>query len=185
MRKPFSISKKFALVFTILAIGLAAVPASGALAAGSASGSTPPANDTLSSVRLEIMWARAQRVYDRQGFLLSLTGAVISRVQGLIDRATTNGWDFSAVQTALNTFEAVLPAANTAHLPGAGIIAGHNGFTPEGKITDRATAINTINALVQVLQNTRSAMNGTGAALKEAIKTFRANHPATQVTPTP
>jgi hypothetical protein len=185
MRKLFSFSKKFALVFTILAIGLAAVPASGALAAGLSSASTPPANDSLSSFRLEKMWSRAQRVYDRQGFLLSLTDGVISRAQNLIDRATANGWDFSAVQTALNAFESVIPAANAAHLPGAAIIAGHNGFSPEGKVTDRGAAIDTINSLVQVLQNTRSAMKGTGAALKEAVRTSRAAHPETQVTPTP
>jgi hypothetical protein len=185
MRKISSFSKKFALLFTILAIGVAAVPVSGALAAGLSSGSTPPANDSLGGVRLEKMWARAQRVYDRQGFLLSLTGGFISRVQGLIDRATANGWDFSAVQVALDAFEVVIPAANTAHLPGAAIIAGHNGFSPEGKVTDRPAAIATINALVQVLQNTRSAMNGTGAALREAVRSLRANHPETQVTPTP
>jgi hypothetical protein len=185
MRKLFSFSKKFALVFAILAIGLAAVPASGALAAGFKTGNTPPANDSLSNGRLDKMWARAQRVYNRQGFLLSLTGGFISRVQVLIDRATANGWDFSAVQSALNAFEEVIPAANTAHEPGAAIIAAHNGFGPDGKVTDRTAAIATINSLAQVIQNTRSAMNGTGAALKEAVRTFRANHPATQVTPTP
>ncbi len=50
MRKLFSFSKKFALVFAVLAIGLVAAPASGALAAGLSSGSTPPANDSLAMV---------------------------------------------------------------------------------------------------------------------------------------
>ena len=82
------------------------------------------------------------------------------------------------MQTALNAFTSVIPAAQTAHAQGAVIISSHNGFDSSGKVTDRTTAIETVKALAQVLKDTRTAMNGTGKALHEAAKAFRdAHHP--------
>ncbi len=185
MRQLISFTKKFALVTLILAVGLAVIPSSAAFAAGLPNGTTPLTNEIVSNVRLEEIWARSQRVYDRQGFLLSLTNGLIAKVQNLIDRAEAKGWDTSAIQTALNAFDSVIPAANAAHLPGAAIIASHDGFNLEGMVTDRNAAIETVKSLVQVLKYTRTVMNGTGLALRDALKTFRDAHPSNQVTPTP
>jgi len=176
MRQPFSFFKTFALVILVLAVGLAVLPISSALAAGPQDIATPPSNPPANNVRLELAWARAQIVYQRQGYLLSLVDGVLTRVQILIDRANSKGWDTSSVQAALDAFNAVIPAARAAHLPGAAIIASHVGFDSNGKVTDRAAAIDTTKSLVQVLKNTRTAMNGTGRSLREAVKTFRDAH---------
>jgi hypothetical protein len=185
MRILFSFSRKFTLAILILAFGLALIPASSAFAAGSSSGITPPANDTIGNGRLERMWAHAKRVYDREGFLLSLTDGFITRVQNLIDRAKTNGWDVSAVQSALNAFDSVIPAASAAHLPGAAILTGHAGFDSQGKVADRTAAIGSINSLEQVIRDTHAAMNGTGKALKDAVRAFREAHQSDQTTVSP
>lgn len=180
MRKLFSSSRKFTLAVLILALGLAFIPASSTFAAGLISGTIPPANDTIGNARMERMWAHAKRVYDREGFLLSMTDGFITRVQNLIDKAKSNGWDVSVVQSALNAFDSVIPAASAAHLPGAAIITSHAGFDLQGKVTDRTAAIGSINSLVQVIKDTHTAMNGTGKALKDAVKAFHEAHPSAQ-----
>ena len=176
--------KKFALAVLVLAIGLAAFPLTGVSAAASKDVSTPPANQVRINTRLETLWAREQAVYKREGNLLAKANDFIAKVQVLIDKANGKGWDTSAVQAALNAFSAVIPAAQATHDNGSAIITSHAGFGPDGKVTDRTTAIATVKALAQVLKDTRTAMNGTGKALREAIKTFREAHPKPGI-PTP
>jgi hypothetical protein len=159
--------KKFALVALVLSIGLVALPAASASAAS---------NQAVGSTRLEQIWARAQTVYQRQGDRLDKAGEFLAKAQSLIDRASQKGWDTSAVQATLNAFAAIIPAAQVANNPGAAIIASHNGFNANGKVTARAAAIETVKSLGQVLKDTRAAMNGTGQALREAVKAFRNAH---------
>ena len=185
MRQPFSFFKKFALVIAVLAVGLAVLPNSGAFAAGSQDVTTPLSNPPVNKVRLQLTWARAQIVYQRQGYLLSKVDGVLTKVQVLIDWANNKGWDTSSVQVALDAYNAVIPAARAAHLAGAAIIASHVGFDSNGKVTNRTAAIDTIKSLVQVLKDTRTAMNGTGQALKEAVRTFREVHQPVQGPVTP
>ena len=174
--------KKTALAVLVLALSLAALPAVGASAAGLPDQSTPPAN-LPSKSGLEHAWARVQATYQRQGTRLEKADEFIGKVQSLIDKASQKGWDTSAVQVALNAFTAVIPAAQTAHDPGAAVISSHSGFDGSGKVTDRSAAIESVKALVQVLKDTRTAMNGTGKALREAVKTFREAHHPGQGTP--
>ena len=172
--------KKFALAALVLAIGLAVLPAASASAAGLQDPTNPPNNQPAANgARLERAWARAQAVYQRQGNRLDRADAFIAKIQTLIDKATAKGWDTSAVQAALDAFNAVIPAAEAAHAPGAAIIASHNGFDADGKVTDRAAAIDSLKALVQVIKDTHTAMNGTGQALRDTIKAFRAAHKPT------
>jgi len=195
--------KKLVLSVLVLAIGLAALPAAGVAAAGlqdetaslinhSANGITvnptikfPFQNGAQDNERLEIIWDHLQDIYQRQGNRLAKADDFIARVQTLIDKANLKGWDTSAVQAALDAFAAVIPAAQAAYNPGAAIIAGHNGFNPAGKVTDRDEAIQTVKALTQVIKNTRAAMNGTGQALLEVIKAFREAHRPADSTSTP
>ena len=111
--------------------------------------------------RLEQIWVRAQTAYQRQSNRLAKTDEFLAKAQSLMDKANQKGWDTSTFQAALNAFAAVIPAAQSAHDPGAAIIASHNGFDADGKVTDRAAAFKTVKALSQVLKDTRTAMNGT------------------------
>lgn len=181
MLKMNALLKKIALAVLVLAIALAVFPISGASAAGLNSQTNLPAGNP----RLEKLWARQQHVYQREGTRLENSSQHIARAQALIDKAKAKGWDTSAVQTALNALSAVIPAAQAAHNPGAAIIASHAGFDAAGKVTDQTTAIATTKALAKVLQDTHTAMNGTGKALREATKAFRAAHPRPTTPPTP
>jgi hypothetical protein len=190
MSKLIPFFKKFALAALVLGIELAALPAASASAAGLQDQTTPPANGVVpvpaqDNTRLELIWVRTQTAYLRQGDRLAKASDFISKVQTLIDKANQKGWDASGVQAALNALAAVIPAVQAAHDPGAAIIASHNGFDANGKVTDRAAAIETVKALSQVLKDTRTAMNGTGQALREAVKAFRDAHKPVQVPTTP
>jgi hypothetical protein len=170
--------KKIALAVLVFAIGLAAIPAVGASAAGLPTQSTPPPANQPGTSGLEQAWARVQASYLRESARLGKANEFIGKVQSLIDKANLKGWDTSAVQAALDALTAVIPAAQTAHDPGAAIISSHNGFDASGKVTDGAPAIETVKALAQVLKDTRTAMNGSGKALHEVVKAFRdAHHP--------
>ena len=185
MYKLIPFFKKFALVVMVLATGLAALPANGTAAAGLTDPTTPPANRAANGARLEHAWAHAQAAYQRQGYRLAKTSDFIARAQIRIDNAKQKGWDASPVQAALDAFAAVIPAAQAAHDPGAAIIASHNGFDADGIISDRTAAIATVKALGQVLKDTRLAMDGTGQALREAVKAFRDAHKPTQAPTNP
>ena len=178
MFKISALFKKTALAVLALAIGLAVLPVAGASAAGL---NDPTPN--LDNTRLERVWEREQNIYEREGDRLENASTFISRVQALIDKANGKGWDTSAVQAALNALAAVVPAVQAAHAPGAAIISGHAGFDANGKVLDRTTAIATAKSLAQVLKDTRIAMNGTGRALREAVRAFRDAHPRPNTAP--
>jgi hypothetical protein len=181
MSKLIQFFKHFALAVLVLVIGLTTLPAAGASAAGLQDETTLLANN----MRLEQIWARVQIVYQRQGDRFAKADQFIAKAQTLIDKASQKGWDTSAVQAALDAFAAVIPAAQAAHDPGAAIIASHNGFDADGKVTDRNAAVEAVKSLCQVLKDTHSAMNGTGRALREAIKVFRTAHRPTPAPVTP
>jgi hypothetical protein len=181
MFKMTTLFRKIALVVLVVTVGLAAFPFAGASAA-SLNGQTAPQPDNS---RLEKTWAREQAIYRREGTRLANSSNFIARIQILIDKANQKGWDTSSLQAALNSFSAVLPAVQAAHASGAAIIASHAGFDSNGKITDRSAAIATVKSLGQVLKDTRTAMNGTGKALRQAIKTFRHAHPRPTTPPVP
>jgi hypothetical protein len=172
--------KKIVPVVLVLATGLAAIPFTGAAAAGlNVQTNVPPDN-----TRLENIWVREQATYQIQSNNLADASTFIARVQALIDKAKGKGWDTSGVQAALNALSAVIPAVQAAHDPGAAIIASHAGFDATGKVTDRANAIATAKSLAQVLKDTRTAMDGTWKALREAFQAFRQAHPKPAATPT-
>jgi hypothetical protein len=185
MFKITDLFKKFMLSALALAMGPAVFPLTGVSAANLGDGSTPPANQARGTLRLESIWAHEQLVYQRQGDQLGRVDAVVSWVQDLVDEANARGGDTSAIQAALDAFSSVIPAAQSVHESGATIITNHAGFDVNGKVTDRATAFQTAQSLNQVLKDTRSAMNGTGQALRDAIRAFRQAHRPTLATTTP
>ena len=171
-----SLFKKVLLAVSVFALGLAFIPVSGASAAGLNDDTNPPASVQSAVTRLERAWKHQQFVFTRQGRLLDKADEFIARVQTAIDKANEKGWDTSLVQVALDAFASVVPLAKSAHVEGVEIIASHAGFDGNGKVTDRVLAAATVKSLTLVIRNTRSAINGTGMALREAIREFRQLH---------
>ncbi len=173
--------KKTILFVLVTVLGLAAMPFVSVSAAGQYDPTPPPAErGQISNERLERVWARQIRIYERMGY----TDEFVERVQKLIDRAKANGKDVSAVQAALDAFEAALKDAHPIYESANGIVNSHQGFDSNGKVTDPQKAQETVKAMREKFKEIKDAMNGTGKALREAIKAFREANPRPQPTPT-
>jgi len=131
----------------------------------------------VSNERLERIWARQLRIYERLGIGFDRSDDFVDRVQTLIDKAGANGKDVSAVQTALDAFEAALKDAYPVYEGGKGIVNSHQGFDNDGKVTDAEKAKETIQTMREKLQEIKNAMDGTGRALRDAIRDFREANP--------
>jgi hypothetical protein len=172
--------RKTILLALVAVLGLAAMPFVSASAAGEYD-PTPPPDKQISNERLERVWARQLRIYERMG----RTDEFVERVQKLIDRAKVNGKDVSAVQAALDAFKAAAKNAQPIYESVKGILNSHQGFDSNGKVTDPEKAKETVKAIHEKFKEIRETMNGTGKALHEAIKAFREANPRPQRTPTP
>ena len=171
--------RKTILLALVAALGLAAMPFVSVSAAGEYD-PTPPPQGKISNERLERVWARQLRIYERMG----RTDEFVERVQKLIDRAKENGKDVSAVQAALDAFKAAVKDAQPIYESIKGIINSHPGFDSNGKVTDPEKAKETVKAMHEKFKEIRETMNGAGKALHEAIKAFREANPRPQPTST-
>lgn len=169
--------KKTILVALIAALGLISLSAFSVSAAGlSAPTALAQQQTQLTNERLEQIWARQLRRYERMG----RADEFIERVQKLIDRAEANGKDASAVQAALDAFAAAVKEAHPVYESMKGIVNSHQGFDDNGKVTDPAKAKETVQSMHEKFQEIKTIMNGTGRDLREAIKAFREANPRPQ-----
>jgi hypothetical protein len=171
--------KKTILLALIAALGLASLPLVNVLAAGQNDPASLPT--LITNDRLELVWARQLRVYNRMGHIDQL----IERAQRLIGRAKENGKDVSAVQAALDAFETQWKVAKPTYESIKGIINSHQGFDANGKVTDTGRAKATVMEMRDKFKEIRATLNGTGKALREAITAFREANPRPQPTATP
>ena len=167
----------FALVAALATLGVASLPFATVSALG-ADDPKPP-QSAVSNERLEKVWARQLRMHERIG----RTDAFITRIQSLIEKAQSKGKDVSAVQAALDAFADAAKDAKPIYESMKGIINSHQGFDANGKVTDPAKAKETIKSMHEKFQEIKTAMNGTGEALREAIKAFREANPRLVKTP--
>lgn len=175
----------FALIaaLAVATIPLASASAMGDTAANMYDPSTPPGKD-VSNERLEQIWARQLRAYDRLGKGFDRADEFIAKAQSLIDRASANGKDVTALQSALDAFAASIRKALPIYESAQSIVDAHDGFDENGKVTDLESAKQTVELMGETLKDIRAAMDGTGQALREAIKAFREANPRPQSTAT-
>jgi len=164
--------KKTILLALMTALGLASPPFVSVSAAG-AYDPAPPASAEITGERLERVWARQLRIFERMG----RADEFAEGVQGLIDRAEENGKDVAAVQAALDAFKATLKEAQPVYESAKGIIHSHQGFDENGKVTDLEKAKETVRSMHGKLLEIRETMDGTGRALMDALRAFREANP--------
>jgi len=153
---------------------IAALPVTRASAARQSHRSEPAVNDPVSDQRLERLWARQVRVYERTGRVFEHTAEFSARLQSWIDRAAQNGKDVAALQAALDAFEAAAARAQLSYARARRIVDSHPGFDDHGQVADAGQARATVQQLHEELRSIRSAMGGAGRALRAAIREFRA-----------
>jgi hypothetical protein len=175
-----TIFKKTILFALIAALGLASLPVLSASAAG-LNDPTPEPKREITNERLERMWARQITAYNRLG----KTDQFIEKVQKLIDRASANGKDVSAVQAALDAFADAWKDAKPVYASMNGIVNSHHGFDENGKVTDPEKAKETVQDMREKFKEIKDTLDGTGKALRDAIKAFRQANPRPGKTPKP
>ena len=164
--------KKTLLLALVVALGVASLPFARVSAAG---------QGQISNERLEKVWARQLRIYA----LMGRTDKFVERVQQLIERAAENGKDVSALQAALDAFEDALKNAQPVYESAKGVVNSHQGFDEDGKVIGAEKAKETVSAMGEKLKEIKDAMDGTGKALREALKAFRQANPRPAGTPSP
>jgi len=168
--------KKTVLIAMVVALTLTSLPMVSASAAPTTD-DPPPAEREVSAERLEKVWARQLRLYERIGNGYDRSDNFVEKVQTLIDKAGANGKDMSAVQAALDAFEEAIKDAHPVYESAKGIINSHQGFDNAGKVTDVEKAKETVKSMGEKLKEIKESMGGTGRALHEAIKAFREVNP--------
>ena len=171
-----NIFKKTLLIALVAALAVASVPLMSASAAPSTD-DPRPAEREVSAERLEKIWARQLRLYEKIGNGYDRSDNFVEKVQTLIDKAGANGKEVSAVQAALDAFEAALKDAHPVYESAKGIVNSHQGFDNDGKVTDLEKAKETVKSMGEKLKEIKESMGGTGWALHETIKAFREANP--------
>jgi predicted nucleic acid-binding Zn-ribbon protein len=165
---------KMILAVLTVALVFAAFPVTSAYAQDE----NPPKGE-LTNERLEKIWARELQAYERLGKAFSDIDGTVAKFQARIDKAAGNGKDVTALQTALDAFEAALTSAKPKYESMNGLVNSHQGFDTNGKVTDAERARSTVKEMGDKLKEVKDAMDGTGKALREAVKALReANKPA-------
>ena len=173
-----NIFNKMILVALAVTLVFAAFPMTSAFAQGE----NPPKGE-LTNEKLEQLWARQLKAYEKIGKGFEDTDAQIAKMQARIDKAAESGKDVTALQTALDAFESALKNAKPNYDVVRGIVTLHEGFDASGKVTDAEKAKSTVQEMRTKMQELKSAMGGTGKALRDALKAFReANKPADTLT---
>ena len=168
-----NIFKKTILVALAAALVFAAFPVTSVFAQGE----NPPKGE-LTNEKLEQVWARQLKIYERLGKGFDDIDGRVAKFQARIDKAAENGKDVSALQAALDAFEAASKSAKPIYDSISGVVNSHQGFDANGKVIDAEKAKATVQDMRAKLKELKSAMGGTGKALREALKAFReANKP--------
>jgi hypothetical protein len=135
-----------------------------------------PANGVAHKAALEKAFARENTASTTQATNLQKIDTVATNAQTLITKAQAKGWNVSALQAALDTFNKQIANAQSLHNTAAGILAAHTGFDANGKVTDVAGAAQTVKDAHQSLVDARSVIHQSVVDLRSAIRAFRNAH---------
>jgi hypothetical protein len=163
-----NIIKKIILAALSLACVLATFPMNSAFAQDE----NPP-KEEVSVEKLERVWAHQLKTYKRIGRGFENTDTKIAKFQARIDKADANGKDVTALQSAFDAFASALKNAKPTYDSIGVIVSLHQGFDANGKVIDAELAKSTVQGMRTKMHELKSAMGGTGKALREAIKAFR------------
>lgn len=159
--------KKMTLAVLVAMLALAALPVTSAFAQEE----NPPKEVT--NEQLEKAWAKQLQVYEKLSKVFDDSTTRLDKAQELIDKAAAKGKDTTAVQAALNAFAAAVEKSRSVYEEVQALVTTHAGFDSNGKVTDAIQAKAIVQEVRAKLQALKTSMDGTGKALREAIRAFR------------
>lgn len=156
--------QKTILAALIVALVVAVLPLTSVFAAG---------NNEISNERLEKLWQKMLNRYERVGKMFDNDTELIDRAEEMIARLEQEGKSTAELELALQAYEDALKIARPVYESCKGTINSHKGFDSTGKVTDAKQAGDTVKALGEKFAEIRNAMDGTGKALIELMKSIR------------
>lgn len=170
------------IIRNTLAIGVLAALILGTiimmLPAGSVSAQapTPPApSDSAGKAitKLEKAYQGELKLLERQENALKQAVQTVDKIKAQIAKLKEKGIDTAKAEAALKKYEAKLAEAKTLHEKAAGILKTHAGFDANGKVTDRAKAVETVKDAGQALRQAQKTLGEGRKAIWELFKEWR------------
>jgi hypothetical protein len=169
--KPLSVLVWISMLVGVLAL---AFPVKVVSAAGLEQDTQPPAADsTPDPARLEKLYQREQRLLEGQANRLERANEIAGRAEERIAQLKADGKDTTAMEEALATFKDQLVQAQTAHDAAAELLNTHAGFDSTGKVTDAATARETVKQAGQDLRETARILRSSIREVLRALREYR------------
>jgi len=128
---------------------------------------------------LENQFKREQTLLSAEQSHLDKANQGIAKAQDLIDKATSEGKDVTALQTGLDAFKAQIASAQANLTTATGILSTHTGFDTSGTVTDRASAHQTVVAARQSLRGAHLAIAQGVHDFRQVLETWKQTHKAT------
>ncbi len=139
---------------------------------------------SAANLRLELAWARLQAGHARMEVIFDFADQRTAEVQQLIDQASARGKDVAGLQTALDNLEAALKQAHPIFEGTTGAFASHQGFDPQGSVTDATEALQTVRDMAAKNQQIEAILGPAQEAFQQALQAFRQTNAPT-ATPVP
>jgi hypothetical protein len=176
--------KKTWMVALVSAFCFGAIPVASVFALEPFGSITPTPPTMQPSDRLERAWAKEKEIFNKLGLFFNNSDPIITKVQGLINKAKAKGKDTAALQSALDAFSEAVKQAEPIYQSIEGIVNSHQGFDENGNVTDQTQALAIVKDMREKFMEIRQLLLDHRKALRDAIKTFReGNKPS--ITPSP
>ena len=177
--------KKTFLIAMAATLGFGTLPTANVFALEASALITPTPSAQPPADRLERIWAREQTIYTKLGTFLNNSDQLITKAQGLINKAKANGKNTSALQAALDAFTGAVKQAKPIYQSADEIVSSHQGYDENGKLIDEVQGLATIKDLGSKFKEIRQLLLDPRKALRDAFKAFRkVNRPSATPTPT-
>jgi DNA repair exonuclease SbcCD ATPase subunit len=152
------------------------VSAAPSLAAGEAAPPIQEASAEGAKPRLERAYQRLLDTAEAQARHLERAGKAAQRAQEWIDKLAEEGKDVGELQAALADFEAALAEAQGYHQEAQAILETHTGFDDQGRVTDRAQALETVREGGRALRDAHRTLKDGLIDLRRTVRDWRREH---------
>ncbi len=165
--------KKATVIAIVLMVGVVSIPAVEASAGADESTAAVPLSNQVSNDRLQRVWFKEQRIYNKLGKFFDVVDGRILKGQALLDKAKANGKDVAAIQAALDTFSEAVKQTRPIYAGTQGIVSAHAGFDLNGNVTDPTLARQTVRMLKEDFKQIHQILHKPKHDLHQAIQNFR------------
>lgn len=120
--------------------------------------------------RLAWLYQKELKLLDRQQERLENTAQVAGKVEEMISKAREKGLDVSALEAALQDYQAGVAEAQMEHNEAAEILETHAGFDENGNVTDIQAAKETVREAHKHLMQAHRTLEQNARQLRMAIR---------------